>query len=99
MSKKKQYRISIEHIGNPDGSVPEDAVVAFDFDSHDELFAIIKELETRPDVGPDAAARLGLGIKLFGSVMLEKRSSDLFADLFPHFSAFMKKLKGSAAQN
>lgn len=94
MSKKHQYKISIEHTRNSDGTVPEDAIVEFDFDSHDELFGIIDKLKGRQDVGPDAAARLGLGIKLFGSVMLENRTSELFADLFPHFSGFMKKLKG-----
>ncbi len=94
MSKKHQYRITIEHTRNPDGSVPEDASVVFDFDSHDDLFGIIDKLKNHPDVGPDAAPRLGLGVKLFGSVMLENRTSELFSGLFPHFSAFMKKLKG-----
>lgn len=97
MSKKHQYRITIEHTRNPDGSVPEDACVAFDFDSHDELFGIIDKLKGHPYAGPDVAPRLGLGIKLFGSVMLENRSNDLFSELFPHFSEFMKKLKGKKA--
>ena len=94
MSRKHLYRIRIDHICNADGSVPENTGTEFDFESHDELLAIIDNLGRRPDIGPALAPRLGLGIKLFGGVMLEKRTSELFADLFPHFAEFMKKLKG-----
>ncbi len=97
MSKKHQYKINIEHIRNSDGSVPEDAAVEFQFDSHDEILGIIEGLKGLPEIGPDAGARLGLGIKLFGSVMLENRANDLFAGLFPHFAQFMKQLKGKKA--
>ncbi|GAB4302723.1 MAG: hypothetical protein Kow0083_14020 [Methylophaga sp.] len=93
MKKTHQYKINIEHIRTPDGAVPENEQFEFEFSSHDELLNIMKKLETRPDIEPESAAPLGLGIKLFGSVMLANRSHALFANLFPHFAQFMKQLK------
>ena len=95
MKKRHQYRISIDHIMNPDGSKPEDQKVEFEFSSHDEVLSIIEKLKNRPDIEPDTAAPLGLGIKLFGGVLLENRSSELFSKLLPHFSEFMKQFKKS----
>ena len=59
----------------------------------DQLFTIIEKLEASADIGPEKAAPLALGVKLFGSLMLANRKNDLFINLFPHFSSFMKKLK------
>ncbi len=94
MSKRHQYRITVEHTRNPDGSVPQESALEFDFASHDDLFRIIENLKVREDIGPDMAAPLALGIKLFGGTMMENRGRELFSGLFPHFSEFMKKLKG-----
>lgn len=93
MSRKHQYRIRIEPVGQPDEPEAEKSAIGFEFASHDDLATIIRTLAARPDIGPEAAAPLGLGIKLFGSIMLEKRNKEPFASLFPHFSAFMKSLK------
>lgn len=97
MKKQHQYTISIDHTQNADGSVPDDETFTFDFSSHDELFEIIKKLKSREDVGPEKAAPLALGVKLFGSVMLANKADGLFVDLFPHFATFMKKLKQKKA--
>lgn len=97
MSKKHQYRICINHLNHAGGSGAGDETVEFEFTSHDDLFNIIDGLKGRSDMDPEAAAPLALGIKLFGSVMLANRSNGLFADLFPHFSRFMKGLKGKKA--
>ena len=94
MSKKNQYRICISQLGHAAGSEEGESMVEFEFSSHDDLFTIIKTLKGRPDLDPEAAAPLALGIKLFGGVMLANRSNKMFADLFPHFSRFMQVLKG-----
>ncbi|MDO6593749.1 DUF3861 domain-containing protein [Neptuniibacter sp. 1_MG-2023] len=93
MKKQHLYKVNIEHLKNADGSVPEDSSLAFEFSSHDELFTIIEKLKARTDIGPAKAAPLTLGIKLFGGLMLANKNDDLFVSLFPHFSAFMKKIK------
>ncbi|GAA4649756.1 DUF3861 domain-containing protein [Kistimonas scapharcae] len=98
MKKGHQYRITIDHVMNPDGSTPEDQKIEFEFTSHDEILSIIEKLKNRPDIGSEAAAPLGLGIKLFGGVLLQNRSSALFSGLLPHFSEFMKQFKKSGQE-
>ena len=96
MKKQHQYTIRIEHVQNPDGTIPQNGPLEFAFSSHDELFSIVDKLKDRSDITQEEAAPLGLGIKLFGSVMLANRKSELFASLFPHFASFMKTLKQKA---
>lgn len=93
MKKQHRYKVSIDHLENTDGPVVTGNHLAFEFSSHDELFTIIEKLEASADIGPEKAAPLALGVKLFGSLMLANRKNDLFINLFPHFSSFMKKLK------
>ncbi|WP_211829387.1 DUF3861 domain-containing protein [Kistimonas asteriae] len=95
MKKGHHYKISIDHVMNPDGSTPEDQKVEFEFSSHDEILSIIEKLKNRSDIEPETAAPLGLGIKLFGGILLQNRTSTLFSELLPHFSAFMKQFKKS----
>jgi hypothetical protein len=38
-------------------------------------------------------AEFTIGLKLFAEVLLRHRREPLFAELFPHFNVFMKKLK------
>ncbi|GAB6070908.1 DUF3861 domain-containing protein [Thiomicrorhabdus hydrogeniphila] len=93
MKNRNHYKICIEHTQNPDGSAVNNDRFEFDFESHDNVLEIIQKLQTRPDLSPKSAAPLGLGIKLFGSVIMENRTNPLFANLFPHFVAFIKNLK------
>ncbi|WP_419533255.1 DUF3861 domain-containing protein [Endozoicomonas sp.] len=95
MKKGHHYTIRLEHTLNPDGSTPDDQPVEFNFISHDEIFGILKKLKQRPDIEPETAEQLGLGIKLFGGVLLQHRNSELFSTLAPHFADFMKALKKS----
>ncbi len=65
----------------------------FEFENHDDIFAILEKMKQRfPD--EDEAKRFAIGIKLFGSVMMQHRGSELFAELEPAFKSFMMKLKG-----
>jgi hypothetical protein len=99
MNAAHQYHIRIDHISTPDGSATVGQAFEFSFTSHDELLAIINTLQHRRDIRSPEAAPLGLGIKLFGSVMMKHRSEPLFADLWPHFSGFMKNLKKQQGQS
>jgi hypothetical protein len=42
---------------------------------------------------PEDAAAFAIGLKLFREVMLQHRGSEVFKELDPHMSAFMKALK------
>jgi hypothetical protein len=93
MKKQHRYKVSIDHLENADSPVVTGNHLAFEFSSHDELFTIIEKLEASADIGPEKAAPLALGIKLIGGIMLANRTEALFANLYPHFSTFMKTLK------
>ena len=55
-------------------------------------------MRRRGDFDPDTAAALAIGLKLFGEVMLTHKEHPLFAELAPHFGAFMKRLKQGPAK-
>lgn len=98
--KQHRYRITVEHLADATGEPSRDAEpLQFEAGSHDDLFAIVDRMRGRGDFDADTAATLALGIKLFGEVMLTHREHSLFAELAPHFGAFMKRLKqGPAAE-
>ncbi len=83
MKKGHHYNIRVEHTSNPDGSTPDDQPVEFDVASHDEILGIIEKLKNRPDIEPEIAAQLALGIKLFGGILLEHRKSNRFQRWLP----------------
>jgi len=94
IKKRHSYKVTIQHTGNPDGSIPADDVLCeFDFFSHDDLFAIMEKLRCSTDLDTASATHLGLAVKLFGGVMLQYRTEELFRNIYPYFSEFMKKLK------
>ncbi len=93
MKKRHQYKITIEHTATPNGESTDNGKVEFEIANHDEILGIIEKLKQRPDIDSSAAAPLGLGIKLFGGVMLEDKKNPVFSDIRPHFSDFMKKFK------
>lgn len=92
--KQHQYRITIEHLADShDGPSSYDAPLQFEHGNHDDIFAVVARLAQRGDLDARFAAALGVGLKLFGEVMLENRDHPLFAGLMPHFGEFMKQLK------
>lgn len=94
MKKQHHFRITVEGLGPAPGpSDPSHPRVQFDVANHDDVLAIIDRLRQRSDFDADTAAALGLGLKLFGEVMLHHRQHPLFAELTPHFGEFMRRLK------
>lgn len=90
MKRSHHYYATLEE---PDTSFR----LAFDFDNHDDIFAIIERLQTRDDlVSAKEIPRFVLGLKLLGKTLMENREHPLFAGLFPHFVEFMKTLKKGA---
>lgn len=92
--KQHRYRITVEHLSDPDGAPSSHpAPLQFEVGNHDDILAVVARLTQRTDLDAASATALGVGLKLFGEVMLENRQHPLFAELFPQFGDFMKKLK------
>lgn len=92
--KQHRYRVTVEHLSDPDGAPSSHpAPLQFEVGNHDDILAVVARLSRRSDLDAASAMALGVGLKLFGEVMLEKRQHPLFAQLLPHFGEFMKTLK------
>lgn len=90
--KQHRYRVTLEHLADAQGTPSSHEPLRFEVGNHDDIIAIVERMRSRGDFGESAAA-LGVGLKLFGEVMLENRDNPLFASFKPHFSEFMKELK------
>ena len=87
------YRLTLEHLedakGNPQTTPPLQVLVR----NHDDLPAIVEKVQAKGLFASDEAAAFAIGLKLFREVMLHHRGSEVFKELDPHMSAFMKALK------
>ncbi len=72
------------------------APLTFGISNHDDLFAILTKVEASAPVPPTEAAEFVIGLKLLLEVMIRHRQDALFADLWPHMSDFVKRLKATA---
>lgn len=96
--KQHRYRVTLEHLADANGGPSAyDAPLRFEVGNHDDVFAIVERMRRRPDLAPESATALAVGLKLFGEVMLEQRGHPLFAGFAPHFRDFMKTLKQGMA--
>lgn len=89
------YRITVQNL-TPVPSANTAPSITFEVTNHDEILGLVERVAARGFLPDDEAAEFTVGLKLFSEVMLRHRRDPLFADLFPHFSAFMKRLKGDA---
>lgn len=87
------YRLTLEHLedakGNPRATPPLQVLVR----NHDDLPAIVEKVQAKGLFAADEAAAFAIGLKLFREVMLQHRGSEVFRELDPHMSAFLKALK------
>ena len=87
------YRITLEQLednkGNPINKTP----LQFNVKNHDDLYAIIEKVRAKNLFDENDVAAFAIGLKLFREVMLNHRGSEVFKDLDPHFSEFMKAFK------
>ena len=87
MKKNHRYRVTFEEPGTS-------SRLQFEFDDHDDVFAILERLNSRDDlVGPGEIPQLAVGTRLLGKVVMENRQRPLFAAFFPHFGELIKGLK------
>jgi hypothetical protein len=88
---KHTFKITVESIADNKGNPVEAAPLVFTAENHDDILA----LAARVGATDDKALAFLVGLKLFGECMLADRDNPLYADLLPHFGAFMKKLKAA----
>lgn len=93
--KKHLFRITVEPVDDAAGqSRPEGGgTLAFVVSNHDDILEVVERLRGRGDFTPEAAAAFGVGLKLFGELLLVNREHPLFRELAPQFGQFMKALK------
>jgi len=91
------YRVTVQSL--PDASQSGGSrELTFDVTNHDEITQLVERVKAQRIVPEEEAAAFIVGLKLFGEVMLHHRQEPLFADLFGHFGAFMKRLKADASR-
>ncbi|MFZ4550438.1 MAG: DUF3861 domain-containing protein [Aquabacterium sp.] len=89
-----RYKITVEKLDDPDApTAAPPAPLQFEAGSHDDIFVVAERLRAHQAIDPQEAARMAVGIKLFGGLLLEKRTQSPFKELFPAFGDFMKQLK------
>ena len=87
------YRVTLQALAT-EPSCSDGHSLTFDISNHDELFGLVDRVAALGMLPEDEAAEFTVGLKLFSEVMLRHRREPLFAEFFPHFGAFMKRLKG-----
>jgi hypothetical protein len=86
------YRVTLQRQAT-DLPADQNASLSFVVTNHDELFQLVKRAAALDILPEDEVAEFTIGLKLFSEIMLRHRREPLFAELFPHFSTFMKRLK------
>lgn len=88
------YRLYLEPVSLSKEDTPLPAPLQIQFNNHDEIFEIIERIKAKALFENEGdATEFAIGLKLFSEVMIRNRNHPLFAELAPHFSEFMKKLK------
>lgn len=91
------YRVIVQRLAaEPLGGAARE--LTFDATNHDEIIQLVERVKSRGILPDNEAAAFTLGLKLFGEILLRHRQEPLFAELYPHFGAFMKRLKSDASQ-
>lgn len=93
--KQHHYRITLEYLADADGNPQQCEPLIFEARSHDEMIGLVELTRSSNLFDAQITAAFVVGQKLFGGVMLENRGNSLFAEFWPHFIDFMKKLKTS----
>lgn len=92
MKKTNEYLISVE-LSSAIATANTPQKLTFKARSHDDVFAIVDKAKIRTGLNDDDAAALAIGLKLFGTIVLENRQNPLFSEIGLALHAFINKLK------
>lgn len=87
------YRVTLEHLEDNKGNPVEKTPLQFAVKNHDDLYAIVEKVKAKGLFDENEATALAIGLKLFREVMLNNRGNEVFKELDPYFSEFMKAFK------
>ncbi len=87
------YKITCEYLRDADGKSPTVSPLSFEVQLHEDIFHIINMLQAKDKVPAKDAAAFGLGLKLFGEIVLRNKDTPLCATVKPHLTAIMKEIK------
>jgi hypothetical protein len=88
-----RYRITVEKLSDARGQPVHGESLSFYVSNHDDILTIVKRLETRLPFDAGTSASLGVGLKLFGEVVLTHRNDPMFAEIQPALTEFIQFLK------
>ena len=86
--KDQTYKFTIEQLEETKADV-----LVFEASTRDDLFKIVEKMKTKSDFNEEDAAAFGVGLKLFGEVVMKNKEKELFKQFKPHFVNFMKEFK------
>jgi hypothetical protein len=87
------YRLTLEHLEDSKGNPVEKPPLQFEVKNHDDLYSIVEKVQAKGLFDANESAAFAIGLKLFREVMLHHRDAEVFKELDPHFSEFMKAFK------
>lgn len=93
------YRITLEHLEDTKGNPVDKPPIQFEVKNHDDLYVIVEKTKAKGLFDDNEATACAIGLKLFREVMLHHRDAEVFKNLDPHFSAFMKVFKNIKASS
>ena len=88
-----RYRVTVEHLADPPAEPGLERSLTFEAVNHDDLLEIVERVKGRDFLPRVEVAEFAIGLKLFGEILLRHRRDLLFAELWPHFGNFIKRLK------
>lgn len=91
--KGHRYRLTLEYLADARGNAQLRPPLEVEFSNHDDLYDIVERIKAKGLFDPGEATTFAIGLKMFREVMLRHRGSEVFRELDPHMSAFMKALK------
>lgn len=93
------YRITLEHLEDNKGNPVQKTPLSFEVKNHDDLYSIVEKITAKNLFSESESAAFAIGLKLFREVMLGNRGVELFKNLDPHMSEFMKALKKTGSKD
>ncbi|CAN5712132.1 DUF3861 domain-containing protein [soil metagenome] len=92
--RANKYRLTLELISTTKGETVNQEPLHLEFDNHDEVFSIIKRIQSKNVFqSKEQAAEFAIGLKMFSEVIIKNKSLPLFEEFRPAFGNFMKQLK------
>ena len=91
--RRRYYQISILETASDGISVTGQPLI-IEHSDHEDLFQVIEKIKSVQGIDKQLAPKLGLGLRLFGTVALAHKKTPLFQALLPSLRTFIQSLKG-----